>query len=115
MALGLTPQTVTIANGTALSPAVGLYPFALHGILMPAAWTAADLTFQVSVDGATFGEMTDVSGNAVDYKAAAGVYIPIDPTLWRAIGLIKVRSGTAGVPVAQAADRVLTLMTRAIA
>lgn len=105
--------SVTIANGTALSAQVNLGDKALHGIMMPAGWDAADLTFRASPDGgATFGEMVDVSATAIDYKAAAGIYIPIDPTLWEAVNCIKVRSGTSAVPVNQTADRVLTLIVR---
>lgn len=105
---------VAIANGSALSAEVALGARALHGIAMPAAWTAADLTFQASIDGGTtWLELTDpASGNAIELKAAADQYLPIDPTLWRAINMVKVRSGTSASAVNQDAERILTLVLR---
>jgi hypothetical protein len=113
MAIGINQFPVTIANGTALSGPVALGEFVLTGLAMPAAgWDAAALTFQVSVDGgATWQEMQSISA-AISYTAAANQYIAIDPTLWRGINMIKVRSGTSGTPVPQTADRILTLVTR---
>lgn len=112
MAIGINQVPVTIGSGSALSPAIPLGEYVLTGIAMPAAWDAAALTFQVSADGGTtWGEMQSTSA-VVSYTAAAAQYIAIDPTLWRGINMIKVRSGTSGTPVNQTADRVLTLVTR---
>jgi hypothetical protein len=106
---------VTIASGASLSDAAFLGGLALHGIVMPAAWTVAGLTFQVSFDqGATWVEMTTSAGSAVSLTVAASQFIAVDPVLWRAVAAIKVRSGTSGAPVNQAADRVLTLVCRPI-
>ena len=52
--IGLETISVTIANGTSLSAAVNLGSGKLRGIALPAAWTAAVLSFQVSLDGTTF-------------------------------------------------------------
>lgn len=112
MAIGINPVSVTITNGSALSAPVALGEFVLTGIAMPAGWDAAALTFQVSADGGTtFQEMQSISA-AISYAVAANQYIAIDPTLWRGINMIKVRSGTSGTPVNQTADRILTLVTR---
>lgn len=114
-AIGITPVSVTITNGTSLSPATALGDGVLTGIAMSAGWDAAALTFQVSADGgSTWGEMQSTSA-VVSYTAAAGQYIAIDPTLWRGINMIKVRSGTSGSAVNQTADRILTLVTRRLA
>ncbi|SHJ70439.1 hypothetical protein SAMN05444159_1273 [Bradyrhizobium lablabi] len=111
-AIGITPVSVTIANGTSLSAAAPLGDSVLTGIAMPAAWDAAGLSFQVSADGgATWGEMQSISA-VVSVTAALGQYIALDPAIWRGINMIKVRSGTAAAPVAQTADRVLTLVTK---
>jgi hypothetical protein len=110
------PQQVTtavlIASGTSLSAAIALGQSTLVGIAMPAGWDAAALTFQVSVDGGTtFLEMQSASA-VISYTAAASQYIAVDPTLWRGVNTIKVRSGTSGVAVNQTADRTLTLVTK---
>ena len=44
--------------------------------------------------------------------AAASQYIQVDPATFRGMVNLKVRSGTTGLPVAQNADRVLTLVVR---
>lgn len=107
----LTP-TVTIANGASLSGAVDLGSASLVGIVMPAAWTAADLSFQVSADGVTYGNLFDTIGAEYLIPSASAVAgqtisIPIADLLgWR---YLKVRSGPAAAAVAQGAARVLTL------
>lgn len=114
--VGITLNPALIASGTALSAPVALGALTLVGISMPAAWTAADLTFQVSPDGGTtWQELFDGAGNAIDIKVAAGQFImPLaSPSYgWRGINMIQVRSGTAGVPVNQAADRIVNIVTR---
>lgn len=111
-AIGITPVSVTITSGTSLSAAVLLGDSILTGIAMPAGWDAAALTFQVSADGGTtWLEMQGISA-VISYTAAAGQYIAIDPTLWRGINMIKVRSGTLAAAVPQTADRILTLVTK---
>jgi hypothetical protein len=112
MAIGLTQLSVTISNGTSLSPAVGLGDGSLVGIAMPAGWDGATLSFQVSIDGGTtWLEMESISA-AVSVAAASGQFIAIDPAIWRGVNHVKVRSGTAASPVNQTADRALTLITR---
>src|SRR4051812_35588918 len=114
--MNVTPIAVTIVNGQSLSAGIPLGTRQLHAVAMPAAWDAAHLTFQVSVDGgATWLEMTTSAGAAVDYTVAAAQFIAIDPTLWRAANMIKVRSGASGAAVNQTADRILTLITKPIA
>lgn len=106
----------TIAASGSLSSEVDFGIGTLVGIAMPAAWTAAALTFQVSTDGGiTFNEMTTSAGVAVSFTAAAGQYIAVDPTLWRGVNAIRVRSGTSGAPVAQGVQAILTMVTRPLA
>ena len=102
---------VTISNGTSLSPAISIGNGLLVGIAMPAGWDAAGMTFQVSYDGGTtFQEMQSASA-AISFTVAAGQFIAVDPTLWRGVNTLKVRSGTAATPVNQTADRIINLIT----
>jgi hypothetical protein len=112
ISIGIDRISVTISNGTSLSPEVPIGAKSLVGIAMPAVgWDAAALTFQVSIDDATFLNLQ--SGSAeVSLTAAAGQFIQVDNETWRGITGLKVRSGTAGAPVNQTADRVLTLVVR---
>jgi hypothetical protein len=110
-----TSITAVIGAGAALSGVVRLGVETLVGISMPAAWTAADLTFQVSPDdGQTFGEAQDGANNAIDLKVAAGQYIQIDPKGWRGVNCLKIRSGTLAVPVNQGAQATIILHLRSV-
>ncbi|CAK0772595.1 conserved hypothetical protein [Gammaproteobacteria bacterium] len=101
---------VVIANGESLSGAVQLGGAELIGVVMPAAWTAANLTLQVSADGTTFNNLYDVDGNEVPITAAASRYINLLPINFVGFQWIKVRSGTSGTPVAQGAARTIGIV-----
>ncbi len=110
-------KSATIANGASLSDAVDTTGLVLIGLKLPAFTAAAGgLTFQVSVDGGvTFSELVDednvsivwlVGNTAGDLVALAGSPSP----MIAGVTHIKVRSGTAGAPVNQAAARTITLI-----
>lgn len=108
----ITNVSVTIANGAALSGAVKLGGATLLGIEMPAAWTAAGLTFQHSIDGTNFFDMYDSAGSEVTLVVVAAHYVFLPPANWSGIIYLKVRSGTGGTPVNQGAERVLKLVCK---
>jgi hypothetical protein len=107
-----TQTQAIIANGAAVSPQVNLGNGLLIGIRMPATWTAAVLTFQVSPDGGTTWLEMQSSSAVVSYTVAQGQYIGVDPTIWRGVTALKVRSGTVGSPVNQAQQSIVTLITQ---
>lgn len=112
---GVVNLTATIANGASLSGAVDLKGYGLLAIQMPAAWTAADLTFQASADGGTaFADVYDDNGAEVQKPAAANRYILVNQPLPYGVDRIKIRSGTSGTPVNQGAARTLTLLLRVL-
>jgi hypothetical protein len=108
LARGLEPAT--IANGAALSDAVHLHGLALFALQMPASWTAADLTFQGSVDGTTYADVYDEAGDEVTVPAAAARFILLDPAKFLGLQRLKIRSGTTGVPVNQGAARTIQVI-----
>lgn len=114
LVMGVEKIDATILNGASLSDQVNLGAKTLVGIAMPAAWTAAALTFQISIDdGATWLNM-QTSSAELSYTAAASQYVAIDPALWRGVTAVKVRSGTSGAAVNQAADRTVSLVVKPI-
>lgn len=106
----LTTKTVTIPNGGSLSDPIDLGAYHLARISTPAAWDAADLTFQASHDGVTFNNL-HVAASDTEYTVQAGasrdILIPVDDFL--SISHLKIRSGTSGVAVNQSAARSLVL------
>ena len=105
--------TATIALNGSLSGAVRLPPgHVLVGIVMPADWTAADLTFQFSADGSTYQNAYEDDGTELGVTGTAAANIAVDPLFFRCAPFLKVRSGTAGSAVAQAAARSIGLVSR---
>lgn len=105
-------HTATIQNGQSLSQVIDLNNSVLTIIVMPAAWTSANLTFQTSVDGSTWANLFDDSGNEISVTVAQTRAVVLTGVEWLGIKLLKIRSGTAGSPVNQGAERDLTLITR---
>lgn len=121
---GFRTQQVTIANGGSLSGAAtgatrvgggatGIYE-TLVGIIMPASWSAASLTFQASNDNSTFTNLYNAAGTEVTATVSAARWVAIDPADFAGVAYLKVRSGTSGTPVNQGADRTITLVFRAV-
>ncbi len=105
----------TIPGGSSMSETInvgGLRPFCL---IMPSAWTTANLTFQASYDaGTTWNNLYDINGNEIVASAAASRCITMDPVPFASTQYLRVRSGVSGLAVAQGADRLIKLILRAI-
>lgn len=98
----------TIPNGTAITNAIDLGGKKLAGIIMPAAWTTADLTFQASWGGqSAYNNVHNDAGD--EYVIPAGASRAIVFNVPLPFASIKIRSGTDGSPVNQDADRSLVL------
>lgn len=110
----LTSGTVTILSGASLSDAIYLGNRHLSGIIMPAAWTSAALTFQFSLDGTNyynaFSLTAELTANTTAAAANQSINIATSATFHGA-RYLKIRSGTAATPVVQGADRVLTVIS----
>ena len=107
--------TAPIANGASLSGAVDLNRRGIAGLIMPAAWTTAAITFQVSVDGITYVNLYDTNGEAslpATTVVAASRAIMLDPRAFVGCRYVKVRSGTSGSPVTQGQVSAITILVR---
>ena len=106
----------TISTGaTGLSDSIDIKRFALMGIIMPSTWTAANLTFQAAqTSSGTFNDLFDDLGTEVVVTASDARFIGVDASagVLATTAFIKVRSGTTGTPVVQAAERTLTLVVK---
>ena len=107
--------TVTITSGQSLSAEAQIGNSMIVGVLMPSTWTAANLTFQFATgSGGTFFNVYDEYGfeRTVSVAVTTGQYTQIEPNRLPCFNYVKVRSGTAGVPVNQGADRSIVLYVR---
>lgn len=110
-------QQVTIPASGSLSDATPVGAGAVVvGISMPSAWTAANITFQGSVDGTTFQDIFDTTTNGTSNEWVAAVSASritmLDTSLSDSLQQIRLRSGTSATPVNQAAARTITLIIR---
>jgi len=103
---------VTLSWKDPVSPRVALYATQPVGIITPAAWTDAVLTFQVSADDDDYFDMYTSAGAEYTIPMGPDRYIALDPRDFWGAQYIKLRSGTTLVPVSQAADRDFTLVLR---
>lgn len=104
-------QIATILSGQSLSAAIQVGGGLIARFAMPAAWDAANLTFQTSTDNVTYQELLDDAGVAITAIASAGV--DIIPAAYGGFTYVKIRSGTSSVPVNQSATRKITVVITA--
>lgn len=111
-----TVTSVTIANGASVSGEIDLSKTCLIGLVMPAAWTTAAVTIEVSVDGgATYtGLAYDDTGTQCNSIASpvAGSAYALSLSGLLPYGTARIRSGTTATPVNQGADRTIQIITR---
>ncbi len=109
----LATVTATIASGASLSGAADLGTGRLVGLIMPAAWTTAAITFQGSADGANYFDLYDdnIERAIASGSALASRFIALPIADWLMIRSVKLRSGSSASPVPQGADRAITLVT----
>ena len=108
-------ESVVISSGASLSATVNCGGRTMVSIRMPATWTAANLTFQASeAEGGTYGDLYDDVGTEYLVTAAAARWIALAPVAFAGPPFLKIRSGTAGAPVNQAAARTLVILFREI-
>jgi len=102
MAFPVTTNTVTIAASASLSGKTFVGHGQVVGFVLPSGWDAADITLQASIDGETFYNLHDETGDTeVTVQAGASRHIWLKTPI-RGVPWIKVRSGTAGAAVNQA-------------
>jgi hypothetical protein len=99
----------TAADG--LSEEIDLTGLTLSCIQMSTAWTAAVVGFHGSVDMSTnYYPIYDTAGNNLTYPTSASRIVAFDPAVFSGIQRLKLISETtAGVAVAQAAERTVFL------
>jgi hypothetical protein len=107
--------TGTIAADASLSSALDCTAGRVLRVTTPAAWTPAELSFQVSNDGIMFNDAYDLAGKeyVIPCKANRCVIVQAPEATGAAAqftGLhLKFRSGPAHAPVPQAALRTFTV------
>ena len=96
-----------IAAGQSLSSGLDCTAGRLVRITMPAAWTGANLSFQISSDGAFYNDLFTIDGTEIVIPVVPGVAVVVAQlgASLDAIQFVKFRSGSRQWPVIQAAQR----------
>lgn len=111
-----TYDTTTIADNATESGVIELRGYKLAAVIIPSAWTTADLTVLVSPtkEGTYVPLYTD---DGTEVKVTVGgtsraVAFDFFATSLATCAFIKLRSGTASTPVAQADPRTLIVLLK---
>jgi len=107
---------VELTAGASLTGTINLAGLRLFGLIMPADWTTADLTFQMSPDaGMTWANMLDQNGSEILSVGTPNSYITINKASdFAPLQYLRIRSGSSSSPVTQTASRVLQLVLRSV-
>jgi hypothetical protein len=108
---GTAVATIPASDVNGMSNAIDMAGARAVRIAMPAAWTAANLTFQASYDNATWNNLYSSDGSEYTVIAAASRSIILPYADFMGIRYLKVRSGTSSAAVQQGADRALVIQT----
>ena len=83
-------------------------------IIMPAAWTAASMTFQRGISSSAMANVYDDAGNEVTLTVDASRHVVLDNDVSKNLTNVRflaIRSGTSGSAVNQGAQRLIEVVT----
>jgi hypothetical protein len=101
--------TATIPAGQSLSNSIDMSSGTAVFCHMPAAWTPALLTFQVSHDNILFGDLVDERAREVSLNIFPGTVMRVGLWIPAEVGWLKFRSGSRNGAVIQTAARTFTI------
>jgi hypothetical protein len=105
----------TIASGQSQSAAIDMDGFGILRIHTPATLTGTAMTLLGSPTlGGTYNPIYDDTAEYQIPNYAANRCIMLDPSKFLGLRFMKFRSGTAGAPTTEGADRVFTLECRSL-
>ena len=113
-------KTATIANNASLSDAMTLGSNrTLVGVITPSTWTAAAITFKVSMDDVTYYPLMDSTGTEVIIPSAsiptgAAWACALDPRNFVGWKYVKIQSGTNASNVNQGGARSVIVVLREV-
>jgi hypothetical protein len=113
----LVKATVVIANGQSASDGLDTGGMVVVGLVMPAAWTAADIAWQASLDGTNWsGVLKTAAGTSIRTAVvASGWYtypVPVANQIHAKYIRLLSTTGGSDTPLNQGADRTITLLLK---
>lgn len=105
-------KAVTIASGASLSSALDIHDDVVTGVVIPSGWTAANVTFEGSVDNRTYYSLYEQDGTEVVITSAGQGYYNVELQAFLPVVFVRLRSGTKAAPVTQVDNRTLTVLLK---
>jgi hypothetical protein len=102
------PKAAIITAGQSLSAAIDCSTGAPVFLHMPAGWTSARLSFQVSPDNTVYNDLFNTDALEIQFNVVPGTSVRLDK-FWEPVTWLKIRSGGRDMPVPQEADRTITV------
>src|SRR5215471_16661031 len=103
----------TILKGESLSDALDCSDGDVVRLTMPADWTDADISFAISSDDIGYNNLHAADGKEIVVAVHAGTAVVVPVDIARAVGYLKIRSGTSDRPVPQEQQRTFAVAVRA--
>jgi hypothetical protein len=96
-----------IEAGQSLSSGLDCTAGTIVRLTMPAVWSGANLSFQISSDGQGYNDLFAIDGKEIVIPVVAGTAVVVAPLsdYLKAVAFLKVRSGTRSHPVIQPEKR----------
>lgn len=113
--MAATNINVIIPAGNSISDAVDLTTREPIALICPAAWDVAKLSFQCSLDGSNFYDVSHVlTDQVVTMPIVPGHWVPLDTRIFPPNAIwLKLRSGHPVEPIAQSDDRLFLVVVKA--
>lgn len=102
----------TIGAGQSLSDVLDCTSGQLVRLTMPARWSDAVVTFQLSTDGIGFNDLYDSDGREIAIPVIGGAAYLVPAYFAGAIAFIKFRSGSTSRPITQAEQRTFAVAVK---
>jgi len=96
-----------IEAGESLSAGIDCSAGEIVRLTMPADWTPANISFQISSDGNGYNDLVNFHGEEVSIACRPGTAVVVSPLsdYLKAIAFLKIRSGPSSNPTPQASRR----------
>ena len=111
----LISQGLAILSGQSISTSVGVSGpnNQIVGLILPAAWDPAPITFQWSIDNGFWYDIFDRTGHEQNFTFTPNAFIPIQSQYgFYPFPYLQIRSGSRAQPIKQSATRQFLIISQ---
>jgi hypothetical protein len=111
----LISQGIAILNNQSMSSSIGISGAnqQVVGLILPAAWDPAPITFQWSLDNGFWYDIFDRQGHEQTFVWTANAFVPIQSQYgFYSFPYLQIRSGSRAKPIKQTATRQFVIISQ---